>query len=126
MNPRPLTAILLAVLSTAPITFAAQDSQPPAPQQTSASTTKPKFVSGRDPEYTDSAREAHIEGTVILTLTVNEKGKVTAVKVQNGLDKGLDQKAVKAAKRWKFEPAMVNGKPVASDINVSVDFRLYR
>jgi protein TonB len=126
MNLRPLISTLLAVIILTPITFAAQGPQPPAPQQASASTTKPKFISGRDPEYTESAREARIEGTVILTLSVNEKGKVTAVKVQNGLDKGLDQKAVKAAKKWKFEPATENGKPVATDVNVSVDFRLYR
>lgn len=126
MNLRPLTATLLAVFLLAPITFAAQDSHAPAPQQASANTTKPKFLSGRDPDYTDSAREHRIEGTVILTLSINEKGKVTAVKVQNGLDKGLDQNAIKAAKKWKFEPATENGEPVAAEVNVSVDFRLYR
>lgn len=126
MKFRALTATLLAVLMSATSAFAAQNAQPLVPQETSATTTKAKFISGRDPEYTDSARQARIEGTVILTLSINEKGKVTAVKVQNGLDKGLDQNAVKAAKKWKFEPAMVDGKPVESEINVSVDFRLYR
>lgn len=126
MNLRPLTATLIALILLSPIALTAQDAQPPAPQQASANTTKPKFVSGRDPEYTDAAREARIEGTVILTLSIDEKGKVTAVKVQNGLDKGLDRNAMKAAKKWRFEPARENGKPVATDVNVSVDFRLYR
>ncbi|HYH00636.1 MAG TPA: energy transducer TonB [Terriglobales bacterium] len=125
MNRKPLAAFLLAIALSAPTALGAQDQQTTAPQQAIA-TTKAKFISGRDPGYTDAAREARIEGTVILTLTVDEKGKVKTVKVHSGLDKGLDKNAVNAAKKWKFEPATVDGKPVASEINVSVDFRLYR
>lgn len=82
------------------------------------------FISGNDPDYSDSAREHHIEGTVVLSVNVNEKGKVTAVKVVNSLEKSLDRRSMKAVKRWKFAPATVDGKPVASQFNVSVDFRL--
>jgi TonB family protein len=38
---------------------------------------------------------------------------------------GLDQKAVEAVRKWKFEPAMKDGKPVAVQISVEVNFRLY-
>ena len=38
---------------------------------------------------------------------------------------GLDQKAIEAVRNWKFEPAKNNGKPVAVQINVEVNFRLY-
>lgn len=83
-----------------------------------------KFLSGTDPDYSESAREKHIEGTVILAVTVNEKGKVTSVKVVNPLESSLDRRAVKAVKHWKFSPATLGGKPVAAEFNVSVDFRL--
>ena len=38
---------------------------------------------------------------------------------------GLDQKAIEAVRNWKFEPAMKDGQPVAVQINVEVNFRLY-
>jgi len=86
--------------------------------------TQPKFISGKDPNYTDSAYNAKIEGTVILAVGINEKGKVTSVKVKSPLDKGLDRNAMKAVKKWKFQPATVDGNPVATEVNISVDFRL--
>lgn len=89
-------------------------------------TTPPQFLSGKDPQYTEDARNANIEGTVILTVKINEKGRVTNVVVKNSLEKGLDRNAVKAVKHWKFEPAKVNGQPVATETNVSVDFRMNR
>ena len=47
------------------------------------------------------------------------------VKVARSLGMGLDQKAIEAVKKWKFEPALKDGKPVAVQINVEVNFRLY-
>jgi TonB family protein len=47
------------------------------------------------------------------------------MRVQRGLGMGLDQKAVEAVKQWKFDPATKDGKPVAVQINVEVNFRLY-
>jgi TonB family protein len=47
------------------------------------------------------------------------------MKVVRPLGMGLDQKALDAVKQWKFEPAMKDGKPVAVQINVEVNFRLY-
>ncbi len=83
-----------------------------------------KFLSGTDPDYSESAREKNIEGTVILSVAVYEKGKVTSVKVVNPLESSLDRRAVRAVKHWRFSPATLDGKPVASEFNVSVDFRL--
>ena len=41
------------------------------------------------------------------------------------LGMGLDEKAIEAVRKWKFEPAMKDGKPVAVQISVEVNFRLY-
>ena len=56
---------------------------------------------------------------------VGPDGHPRDVKVARSLGMGLDQKAIDAVKRWKFEPAMKDGKPVAVQINVEVNFRLY-
>ena len=45
--------------------------------------------------------------------------------VARSLGMGLDQKAIEAVRKWKFEPAMKDGRPVAVQINVEVNFRLY-
>ena len=52
-------------------------------------------------------------------------GKPRDVRVARSLGMGLDQKAIQAVRNWKFEPAMKDGKPVAVQINVEVNFRLY-
>ena len=46
-------------------------------------------------------------------------------KLARSLGLGLDQKAIEAVRQWKFEPAMKDGHPVAVQINVEVNFRLY-
>jgi TonB family protein len=45
--------------------------------------------------------------------------------VQRTLGLGLDEKAIEAVRQWKFDPARKNGQPVAVQINVEVNFRLY-
>ena len=47
------------------------------------------------------------------------------MQVVRHLGKGLDQKAVEAVEQYKFEPAMLHGKPVAVEVNIEVNFRLY-
>jgi periplasmic protein TonB len=86
---------------------------------------KPTFTP--DPDYPLSLRNGkhRIQGTCVLGLTVDERGKVRDVHVTRSLDKRLDQNAIDAVKQWKFNPAMRNGKPVAVFTSVEVDFRLY-
>jgi TonB family protein len=75
-----------------------------------------------NPDYSKEARDAHYEGTCVLWLWIGTDGKPHSVRVARG--HGLDEKAVEAVKKWKFEPAMMNGEPVAVQINVEVSFRL--
>jgi TonB family protein len=57
-------------------------------------------------------------------VTVGTDGLVTNVRVVKSLGKGLDEKAVEAVQKWKFEPGMKDGQPVAAEIAIEVDFHL--
>jgi TonB family protein len=59
-----------------------------------------------DPEYTEEARAAGLQGTVSLFLSVNEDGVPFGVKVMHGLGLGLDEKALHAVERWRFKPGL--------------------
>ena len=72
----------------------------------------PQVVSSPAPTYSEEARKAKIEGSVILSLIVDERGNPTNCRVVSGLGMGLDEKAVEAVKQYRFTPAMEDGKPV--------------
>ena len=77
-----------------------------------------------EPEYTDDARNAKIEGSVLLQVEVNEKGIPTEAKVIRSLDKGLDQKAIESTLKWRFKPASKYGNPISGSVKIEVNFRL--
>jgi TonB family protein len=87
--------------------------------------TAPRLTYDPDPEYTDAARKAKTEGTVVLGLVVSAAGLPEYINVVRSLDSGLDKAAVDAVKQWKFEPAMKGDKPVAIHINVEVNFKAH-
>jgi protein TonB len=76
--------------------------------------------------YTQEAMDAHIEGTVGLEVVVRADGAVGDVKVARSLDStyGLDQEAVKAMKQWQFKPGTKDGKAVAVQVDVEINFTL--
>jgi periplasmic protein TonB len=85
----------------------------------------PHVVSSPQPTYSEEARKAKIEGSVILSLIVDERGNPTNLRVISGLGMGLNERAIEAVRGWKFEPAFgKDGKPVAAKIAVEVDFHL--
>ena len=84
--------------------------------------------SDRAPEIArvkEVARKAKYQGTVVLWVEVGPDGRPRQIRVQRTLGMGLDEKAMEAVRTWKFEPARLNGLPVAVQINVEVNFRLY-
>ncbi len=85
----------------------------------------PRAITTPDPEYSEEARKAKYQGVVVLWLIVGPDGKPRDMRVARSLGMGLDQKAIEAVKQWRFEPAMKDGRPVAVQINVEVNFRLY-
>jgi TonB family protein len=78
-----------------------------------------------DPSYTPEARASQIQGTVLLMLTVTEKGEATSIGVVDGLDGGLTGQAVEAVRAWQFKPAKgKEGEPISLRVPVEVIFRL--
>ena len=77
-----------------------------------------------DPQYTELARKARIEGIVIIEAIIDPSGNVTDARVLKPLPLGLDQAALDAVKRWKFKPGTLNGQPVPVIYNLTVNFRL--
>ncbi|MGH9521086.1 MAG: energy transducer TonB [Terriglobales bacterium] len=85
----------------------------------------PRALFAPDPEYSEEARKAKYQGTVVLWVVVGPDGRPRDIRVQRTLGMGLDEKAIEAVRSWKFEPAKKDGQPVAVQINVEVNFRLY-
>jgi len=77
-----------------------------------------------EPEYSEEARKAKFQGTVVLAIVVDETGKVTNIRVIRPLGMGLDEKAIEAVSKWRFRPGYKDGKPVPVMANVEVNFRL--
>ncbi len=85
----------------------------------------PRALYAPDPDYSEEARKAKYQGVCVLWLVVGPDGRPRDIRVSRSLGMGLDEKAIEAVRLWKFEPAMKDGKPVAVQINVEVNFRLY-
>jgi periplasmic protein TonB len=84
----------------------------------------PSILFKVEPEYSEEARKAKFQGTVLLFVVVDEKGNPRDIKIIRPLGLGLDQKAVEAVEKWKFSPGKKDGKPVAVQAQIEVNFRL--
>jgi TonB family protein len=78
-----------------------------------------------EPAYSEEARKAKYQGTVVLWIVVDAAGAVTDCRVVKALGLGLDEKAVETVKTWKFKPAQKNGTAVPVRVMVEVSFRLF-
>ncbi|MEN6312055.1 MAG: energy transducer TonB [Acidobacteriota bacterium] len=83
----------------------------------------PSLIHSVEPEYPEEAAKAGVEGTVIIEARADEKGNVDAVRILRSVP-ALDDAAVAAVKKWKYEPMTINGKPVKVLFTVTVKFRL--
>jgi len=86
--------------------------------------TAPQILERNEPSYTEEARAARIQGTVLLNVVVQPDGTAGQIKVLRSLDVGLDQKAVEAVSTWKFKPGTKDGQPVPVQATIEVNFRL--
>jgi protein TonB len=78
-----------------------------------------------EPEFSEEARKAKFMGVVLVNLIVDANGRPQNVHTLRGVGMGLDEKAVEAVKQYKFKPATKNGKPVAVELNVEVNFQIF-
>ncbi|MGB9073596.1 MAG: energy transducer TonB [Terriglobales bacterium] len=87
--------------------------------------TPPKATYSPDPEYSEEGRRDKYMSVVRIAGTVDPQGSFTDLCVVQAAGEGLDGKAMVAVKTWKFQPATLQGEPVAVRLNVEVSFRLY-
>ena len=86
--------------------------------------TAPTLIYKEEPEYSEEARKAKFQGTVVLYVVVDEKGMPRDLRVVRALGLGLDEKAIEAVQKWRFRPGYLNGKPVKVAATIEVNFRL--
>lgn len=86
--------------------------------------TAPSLLYKVEPEYSEEARKAKYQGTVILYVEVSPDGRAVNPKVVRSLGLGLDEKAIEAVRKWKFRPGYKDGKPVTVAATIEVNFRL--
>ena len=86
--------------------------------------TGPTLIYKVEPEYSEEARKAKFQGTVILLIVVDDHGRPRDARVVRQLGLGLDESALEAVMKWRFTPGKKDGKPVAVQATVEVNFRL--
>jgi TonB family protein len=84
----------------------------------------PVLLSKTEPEYSEEARKAKHQGTVMLYVQIDPSGHATHIQVVKSLGLGLDEKAIEAVQKWKFSPGKKDGKPVTVEATIEVNFRL--
>jgi TonB family protein len=89
------------------------------------SVTPPLLVHKQEPEYSEEARAARLQGPVVLYAEVGVDGLAHNVQVVRGLGLGLDENAVDAVCQWRFKPGMREGQPVTVAATIEVNYRLY-
>jgi TonB family protein len=83
----------------------------------------PRLIKVVDPIYPEKARQAQVEGVVILEAKTDEKGNVEDARILRSIPV-LDQAAIDSVKQWKYEPMVINGKPRKILFTVTVRFML--
>ena len=84
---------------------------------------EPRKIHHVNPAYPDIARQARVQGVVILEARISPAGRVTAVRILRGIPL-LDAAAVEAVRQWVYSPTLVNGVPVPVIMTITVNYRL--
>ena len=95
---------------------------PPAAIPAARVVTQPRLIWSASPVYPTLAKQANIQGDVKIEITINESGHVTKAKAISG-PALLQQPAINAVRDWKYEPSTLDGKPVPTQLVVTVEFR---
>ncbi|HEV2690716.1 MAG TPA: TonB family protein [Bryobacteraceae bacterium] len=122
MRPRFLFVTVVVALGIA----IAQDppNKPPPPYHIGNGVSPPQVIEKQEPQYTDEARIAKMEGIVALGSVVNAEGVPMNLRVLRPMGLGLDENAMRTVSAWRFKPGMKEGSPVAVVANIEVNYRL--
>jgi TonB family protein len=86
--------------------------------------TAPVVLLKVEPEFSEEARKAKLQGVVMLVGDVDINGRLRNIRVTQGLGLGLEEKAIEAVKQWRFRPAYRDGKPIPAPAAIEVNFHL--
>ena len=100
-----------------------QPAAPAAPVAVGGEIKQAKLISAVQPQYPALAKAQHVSGGVTIDALIDANGRVTTMKVISGPTL-LQQAAMDALKRWKYQPAMLDGKSVPIHLSVTIQFRL--
>ena len=89
----------------------------------SAGVTRGLLIKKVNPKYPKTARKQHLEGTVILTATISKEGEIADLTLVSG-EPMLAEAAITAVKQWKYRPYLLEGRPVAVETQIQVNFEL--
>ncbi|MBX9401022.1 energy transducer TonB [Lysobacter sp. BMK333-48F3] len=113
-------------LDPSPIDPPAPPPAPPAPPQVASdigSSVDPSSRRLNPPKYPPTEARQGVGGTVVLVISIDAQGNVLDVQVEkSSRNRNLDRAAMDAARKWRFNPEVRNGQPVASRVRVPVDF----
>jgi TonB family protein len=117
---RHLVAVLLILVA---LTSAAASQAARTRVRVVESVMAKQLVTKVPPIYPPLARQAHIQGTVILKVEINKSGDVESMQLISG-HPILAPATIDAVKQWKYKPFLLNGEPVEVETNVTVNFPL--
>ena len=87
---------------------------------------KPNITYVEKAQYTVAARDNGVQGTVIVSAIFRADGTITDLTILRGLPLGLNEEAIKAARKIKFKPAIKDGIPVSVKMSMEFSFQLLR
>ncbi|MFN0104890.1 MAG: energy transducer TonB [Bryobacteraceae bacterium] len=90
----------------------------------SAISTAPVLIYKVDPEFSEEARRARFNGTVLLRIIIDVNGNPTDIQVLRTPGLGLGERALQSVSKWRFRPGRRDGKPVPVSATVEVNFSL--
>ena len=93
------------------------------PEVMPASAAMARLVQRIEPEYPNSARQQHIQGTVLLDVVVDTSGAVETLSLVSG-ESQLMAAAEQAVRQWKFQPLMKDGQATKFETRIAIDFKL--
>lgn len=152
MKKKLARTMLAAAILVPPASLASQSAQQDSSQTRSAQVTPstpdrkpqkvyhiggdvkaPRVISSFQPSLDEeqirqlsAGKKVAKTGSTVVGIIVGEDGTVRSAKVLESFNRDLDAKAIDAVKKWKFEPALKKGVPVAVELSIHVDFHLYK
>lgn len=100
-------------------------SQDDKPLKVDSGVTPPRAILSPDPDYPKAGKDAKISGHETLSVVIGKDGQVQDIKVLKSLGQEFDANSMDAVKKWKFEPAQKDGKPVPVEVRIEIVFKLY-